>query len=688
VLAAASSAAAGDTAQPESTAKYAIEEMVVVGDTQSRTVTLTETVDITPDSAVLLKKAVGANVVSNGPITGMAQYRGMSRFRISSHIDGAMIGPGGPNWMDPPLSYAPAANLEAILVYRGISPVSAGQETIGGVIDATTWRGSFFSDDELHLSGRARAGSQSVNNATLLSGAAVVAKQSQLLKLSAMTEQAGDAEFANGEILPTEYDRQRYDLGYGLRFGDHELRLDYGRNETGNAGTAALPMDIEYIDSDLYRIGYRLDGDAYTLNARLYQSNVDHGMTNYHLRAAAMNPGMYRRNVTDVKNRGFAVKLSVKGWTLGVDGHDELHNSNVSNPNNPMFFVENFNAAERRVLGAFAEHEWQLESGLTLDIGVRYNHVSSDADTVNATPAVMGMAPAVALRDSFNSAERSQNDDNLDWVVRAYVPQGNNLMWYAGVARKSRAPAYQERYLWLPMQATAGLADGRTYTGNIELKSEIAHEIELGFDWWGERGKLAPRVFYRKVDDYIQGTPSINNAAIMFVNMMNMMNGTSNAAPLQFENVDATFYGLDVDWHYRFGERWSMDGVLNLIRGERDDINDDLYRISPANAVLTLNYQRAAWGLSLEGFFYDEQNRVSETNSELQSEGYALFNLKGYWQLTDQLKLGFGIDNLIDSEYEDHLAGVNRVRGNPDIDVGARLPGYGRNFFARVDFSW
>ena len=45
------------------------------------------------------------------------------------------------------------------------------------------------------------------------------------------------------------------------------------------------------------------------------------------------------------------------------------------------------------------------------------------------------------------------------------------------------------------------------------------------------------------------------------------------------------------------------------------------------------------------------------------------------------------MDNLADERYEDHLGGINRVRGNPDVAVGERLPGYGRNVFARLDWS-
>ena len=42
-------------------------------------------------------------------------------------------------------------------------------------------------------------------------------------------------------ITPTEYERQRYDLGYGFRTGNHTLQLDYGYNDTGDSGTRRCP---------------------------------------------------------------------------------------------------------------------------------------------------------------------------------------------------------------------------------------------------------------------------------------------------------------------------------------------------------------------------------------------------------------------------------------------------------------
>jgi len=662
-----------------------VEELVVVGEADRRIYELAETLNVTPDSAALLKRAVGANVVSNGPITGLAQYRGMSRMRISSRINGQFISPGGPNWMDPPLSYAPAAHLESLEVHRGITSVGAGMETIGGVVDANTWQGRFTDEGSL-LEGRIRAGAHSVNNASLLSGAFVASNERHRLKLSGLAEQADDAQFGGGDILPSEYERNRVDLGYGLKLGQHEFQLDYGRNETGDAGTAALPMDIEYIDSDLAGFGYRFAADSWRLDGHLWWSQIDHGMTNYHLRTPPGSGAGYRRNITDVENLGFSLVLEVDGWRFGVDGHDELHNSDIDNPNNPMFFVTNFNEAERRLLGIFAERNFRFADRWQLELGGRYNRIDSSAGEVNATPAMMGMPPAVALRDDFNNADRDISDDNVDLVAKLRFEASENLSYHLGAARKTRAPSYQERYLWLPLQATAGLADGRTYTGNLDLDSEVAVEVEAGLDF--ERGAfhLSPRLFYRDVADYIQGGESSNTAAIMFVQMMNMMNGTSAPNPLEFQNVDAEFYGLDLDWGWQLSERWSLAGVLNYVRGKTTD--DNAYRIPPLNGLVALNYEATRWGLGAESFFASRQDDVAAFNGEAETAGYGIFNLHGHWQVSPMIRLSAGVENLTDKEYSDHLAGINRVNGNPDIPVGERLPGFGRNFFARFDLSF
>jgi iron complex outermembrane recepter protein len=670
------------------------EELLVIGAQDRRLIDVADTIEITPDAAALLRKAPGANVNGNGPLSGIPQYRGMYGGRINVEVNGMTLSSGGPNWMDPPLHYAPAAQLQSLEVFRGIAPVSAGQETIGGVVNAKTWEGEFGSDGQFDFSGRIRVGGQSVNHGDVVSAAIVTANKNHRIKLSALTESSDDAQFEGGDIAPTEYQRDRFDVGYGFQTGAHSWQLDIGRNETGDSGTPALPMDIIYIDSDIARTQYRYTGNDWSLTAKLYYSEIKHGMSNYHLRQSPiqspMMGAMWRRNTASGDNLGFKLSSEFKdssgSWTLGVDSHNEIHNSDIDNPNAAMFFVTNFNEAEREVIGVFAERKQSFNDGWSAELGIRANRVTMDTDEVDATPAAMMMA-AQMLRDSFNNADRSLTDNNLDWVAKLYYQTNTHTTLYLGLAQKTRSPSYQERYLWLPLQATGGLADGRTYTGNIDLDPEVASEIEFGFDYQSTHLRLSPRVFYRDIEDYIQGTVSNNNSAVTFVTMMNRMNGTNNAAPLQFNNVDAKIHGFDMDWLYRLSNRWALSGLVNYVRGERDDIDDDLYRIAPANASLAVNYQSTLWSVTAETVLYAEQDKVSLTNSEKESAGYGLLNLRGYWQASDELRVGLGVENVLDKQYEDHLAGYSRA-ANPDIALGDHLPGFGRNFFARVDYNW
>lgn len=667
-----------------------LEELVVTGSHDTRTIDVNSALVISADAAQLLRHAPGANVNGNGPLTGIVQYRGMYGSRVATSMDGRQIAPAGPNWMDPPLSYAAAGQLESLELYRGIAPVSIAQESIGGAITVKTHRGSYTQSDEFTLSGQLLGNAQAVNSGTHLNAALYAANKNHRIKIAAMTETGDDAEFVDGDITPSEYDRQRYDVGYGYQNGRHSVQLDFSNSDTGETGTPALPMDIDFIEGDLYSLSYTFAlSEDLSIEAKIFGADLEHGMSNFHLRAAPPAP-MWRRNIANTDNSGLKLIATLQdgqgNWVFGIDNFQAQHDSDIDNPNNPMFFVTNFNSAERYVSGVFLERQHNFSDHWRGEFGLRYNRVEMDSGEVDGAPARM-MPPAQALRDAFNNADRNRSDNNADLVAKLWYTASESTNWYAGIAQKHRAPSFQERYLWLPLQATAGLADGFTYTGNIELNSEVSRQIEAGFDYSVDNLKISPRIYYHKVDDYIQGTPSGVAPALIFVRMMNANNGTNNPDPLQFNNVEAEIYGMDLDWAWQLNSQWSLSGIVNYVRGKRDDIDDNLYRIAPPNTSVSLNYASNHWRASAESVLYAKQDDVSETNAEQETAGYGTLNLKGSWEVTEALQLAAGVDNVFNKGYEDHIGGYNRA-GNSDIPRGERLPGYGRNLFVRASYSF
>lgn len=693
---------AGHTAAQE---RQRIEEITVVGVRDTHTVIVDDTLVATPDTAQLLRKMPGANVNKNGELTGIAQYRGMFGDRIQVSVDGAQINGAGPNAMDAPLHYAPVAILESLTINRGIVPVSKGQETIGGYVEANTYAGDFGTTANFEFSGRAYAGAQTVNSGDVLSGFFSVANDTHIFRGFVMQERADDLEFPDGNITPSEYERERFDLGYSFVTGAHEFSIDFARNNTKDAGTASLPMDILSIDSDLFRSRYTFSASEGVFTVELSASDNEHWMTNYHLRrppqtaASTADPMRFRRNWAVSENYGFALKYEQfadnGNWLYGIDGHFAEHRSIITNPNSTPFYISNFNDVNRDIIGAFVERQISLNARTGLETGIRVNHVSMDSVPVSANLNPMNMMMGMpvmmnnlagSLSTQFNNDNVAQTDTNVDAFVRLSYQTDGDATWYIGAARKTRSPSYQERYLWIPLEATGGLADGKTYIGNPNLNPEVAHEIELGLDLENSRYGIYPRIFYKRVSDYIQGTPSTNVTANNFAQMMaNMGMGMPN--PLQFTNVEARFYGLDIDSNYAVNDKITLRAILNIVRADRRDINDNLYRVSPDNVLVALDYRGNGWTGSIESVTYADQNRIAITNSELKTEGYSLVNVIARSSVADGIEVSFGAENLFDESYLDHLAAYNRAY-NPDIASRARMPGLGRNFYARVMWNF
>ena len=634
------------------------------------------------DSAVLLKSLPGANVNQNGPLTGVAQYRGYFGDRVNTQINGVHIEPACSNAMDTPLSYLPPATAQRIELQRGIAPVSSGIETIGSAIRAISLSSEFSAQQSFVSSGKVTTGYTGVNDGNLSSVFSALSNRNHRFHASANRERGNDYDYPHGTVSPTEYKRDSFGLGYGFHGqGGEEFDIDYHRDDTDNSGTPALPMDIVYADGAVLTAGYRAPlGNGTTMEARVDYQDSNHAMDNFSLRTPpTMGSPMLRRSDTDVISTGFQLKFATPLWRgfhqFGLEGDAATHNANITNPANASFLVRNFNDAERNLLSLFSEWQGDITEAWNLKMGGRVTRVETDADRVASSMSMMN-PNLMTLQNRFNSADRSQTDYNGDLAVELRHALNQTTDLIVGFGHKNRAPSYQERYLWLPLEATGGLADGNVYVGDIGLDPESANQLEIGFDWNAANSYLNPRIFYHRIDDYIQGTPA-TDAAVLAV----------NSTALQFSNVDAEMFGFDLGWGVAFNSQWRVDGVVSYTRGKRRDIGDELFRIAPLNSSLSVTHTHQNWEISLEEVAYSAQNKVSTTNREQKSAGYMLTNLRLNYQPKDTLTFGFGVENLFDKQYQSHLGGTNRVIGS-DLAVGEKIFGPGVNVYANVSLEW
>ncbi len=661
------------------------DEIVVVGRSVTTTTTRIEVErEMLVDSATVLRDVPGANVNSNGLITGIAQYRGMYGDRVSVAIDQLGMITGGPNAMDTPLSYMSPMITEELVVDRGIASVSSSPESIGGYISTKLARGA-FGDSEFGLTGQVGTRYSDNGDIGTSAGRLTVADKNHRLSLVAELDSANDVSTPVGDIRPSGLNRERYDLSYAFNSGDNDLLVFAGMLDTSDAGTAALPMDIRIIDTSMFglQFGTRFN-EALRLESRFAYNDVEHLMDNFSLRQAPM-PMMYRQNLAHGSGSQFHIAGIVDAGDselrVGIDGIMADHNAVITNPNMPMFEVSNFTDVQRDVFGVFGEWTRDFDSS-NVEFGLRYKQVKTDSGTVGA----MGMPAPMAtnagmLADTFNLADRSKHWNSVDAVLKYHHAVSDRTEWMVEVGSKTRAPSYQELYLWLPLEATAGLADGRSYIGDLDLEEERSNEIVVGVTSAINRFSLSPQIFFRKVDNYIQGVPSTSMLANMVSTMM------TGAPALQFANVDAEIWGADIAWKFNVDDKWSLDGIASYSRGKRTDINDNLYRLAPFNGSVGLTYASELWSIKPEIVFYAKQDNVSTYNAEQPSASYEVVNAAFEWHPLDSLRVEARIDNLLDETYQDHLAGRNRAMGS-DIPVGERLYSVGRMLSVGLLFSF
>jgi len=221
-------------------------------------------------------------------------------------------------------------------------------------------------------------GTRFSSNGDVSTSAARLTLANERHRLSALTEidSGSDIKTPEGEIRPSGLSRKRYDLSYAYDDTEKSFTVYAGKLDTVDTGTPALPMDIIFIDTELFGAQFALQIDPnFLLEGRFSYSDVDHEMDNYSLRRAPM-PAMYRvNNAIGSGSQFYLAGTAGQGDSkllFGVDGIAARHDSVITNPNNAMFRVNNFTDVERDLLGVFAEWTRDVDNG-QVEIGLRYN---------------------------------------------------------------------------------------------------------------------------------------------------------------------------------------------------------------------------------------------------------------------------------------------------------------------------
>lgn len=638
-----------------------------------------------PDGAAFIARQPGAAVVANGALSGQVQMRGLFGERILLRINGQRFATGGPNAMDPAMHYAPMMLIDRIEIARGISPVRDGPGLGGGV--NTILKHARFGDGS-SLSPQIDLTSQyrSVDDSVAMGGLVALASDSLRLGVIGSYETGDDIRFPGGRIDSTSFQRTVYGVQGGFRAGPGEFSLEYRRQDTGRSGNPPFAMDIVYFHTDFARAGFEGDlSDNLRLEVHANYTGVSHRMNNFESRPAP-TVAMTRQSDTyaDTMAADASLRFGSADRHIRIGADVELIDKGyrLYNPLSPAFFIHPLDRASSDRVGGFVE--WRSGFGaIESELGLRVDRHGASTGASRFGPGVP--AGPVNLANAFALADRNWSGTSIDASLRLWAEM-DAFTPRLTLAHKTRAPSLIERYSWLPTEASGGLADGNIYVGEVNLRIEKASIAELGVDWQGDTAYARPIIYYRRINDFIQGVPFDATPGILNTPVEIVSNGSGDPTPLRFANTDARIWGADIAFGAKIAGPLRIDGVASYVRAERTDITDNLYRMAPANGRLAVSWEESRWSISVEGQFIARQNHVSATNTEVPSAGYVLANISGYWLIRDGVRLDLGIENLFDTYYLDHLAGYNRITES-DVPLGSRLPGAGRSAFARIRWA-
>ena len=666
----------------------------------------------TSDSAQLLQDIPGVSLYGAGGISSLPVIHGLADDRISIQVDGMELMSACPNHMNSALSYIDPNQVAEVTVYTGITPVSAGGDSIGGSIQVKSPPPLFATADEGYVA-KGQAGTFYRSNGTAIGYNFGATAANTWLNLSYReTSSRSDNYRAGGTFKPAakgsetgriipgdEVASSAYngatnrEVGIALRRGGQTLQLNLSRQLVGFEGYPNQRMDMTANDNRLLNLRYQGRFEWGDLEGRVSYQDTRHKMD---MGADRYFYGTGMPMLTRAKTKGAALQGNMilsDSDTLRVGA--EFQNyilydwwPPVGGSMGPNDFW-NIDYGRRNRFDAYLEWETHWNPAWTSLLGLRSNTVWTDAAAVqgydNGLAGVWGNDAA-----AFNARAHDRTDYNWDLaLLQRYTPAATQT-YEAGYSRKTRTPSLYQRYPWAtnPMAALMNnfVGDGNGYVGNPDLKPETANTFSATGDWHDagrEQWEVKATGYYTYIQDYIdarrcdfgQCSPANVNASSGFV-------------LLQYVNQRAQLYGFDLSGRLQLvnsPDYGTVTGsaIVNYVRGENLTTGDDLYNIMPLNMKLAAEYRLK--GLTVTGEFLAvaDKKLVSHVRNEMQTGGYTLLNLRSSYEWRFA-RLDFGIENLLDRLYSLPLGGAYVGQGpsmtTNGIPWGTPVPGKGRSF--------
>lgn len=621
------------------------------------------------DSGELLRSMAGLDAVRRGPVGLDPVIRGLRETEVGVYLDGTRMFPAGPARMDSPMSHFDPATIQSMEVVKGPYALTWGAGNLSAIrvqthglqsIPAGLVQGRFTSGYDANFD--AFDGSLSMKGRQ---GAAAY-------RLFGAWREGNDYEAGDASTIPADFQSRevRGTFGYELT-PVSQLSVSVGYQNQ---------RDIDYpgrlLNADLF--------DTYTLSARWtmerdqglvraaevlgYYNAVDHEMDNAGKPTAEPMEGrmppfaldVHIGSHMDVTGGRVDVQLAPGGLNqlqVGADVYSALRDADrtIRRRDDGTLLFEDIAWPNARItdVGVFTRAEQIIGDGWQVVGTGRLDLVRADAGPVSDFFRENVTTDLTATEANLSGAATLSYTPSEHWTV--------SLGAGSAVRTADATERYSDRFPASKAQTSA------EFVGTPDLDPERSTQMDLWVEAGYPRWSVSVNTFARRMDNYITLEPTDLPKRLPL----------SPETVFRYVNGEATFYGGEVSAAYRLIPGLIVQGAASYLWGEDETLDEPVLGVSPVQGDLGFRYEPQESFFFVEGTvrLVDDQTRVASTRGETPTEGYTTVDLKGGVTLLQQVSLQFGINNVFDDTYVNHLNAKNPF-------TGQALPEPGRVVFA------
>ncbi len=605
------------------------------------------------DVADVFAETPGFGIIRKGVYGSDPVIRGFKREQLLIQVDGAgYLECACPNRMDPITTQIRPEDLHTIQVVSGPYSLRYGS-TLGGMLNLDLDRpqpGSI--SNGFHASSTLRYESNSHGQNYHLSLQNVTDDYG--IRLSGGLKHYENYQDGEGNEVPSEFSVYDYTvLGSMLPGSDIAVDVMFRQSFAQDIDYAGLPMDARKDNATFSQVTVRKNyprNNIQYFELTGYGSFVDHEMDNHErpnytmvdaIAATATNTwgGRFETLWTGLPSGvlflGADADYITKRGSRNRIVYINPCNGQVLDP--PAHFTDAvWQHSASLATGIFAEWQNRIFGQSMFSLSTRFDLFHADVD-----------APAIQFLDTYgDDLENTASAFSMSASLSHQLSERAFLQLSGGYG--SRFPSLTELYI---NHLTVG-QDVYEYFGTPDLNPEHNLQMDIALAMENDFFQTRISTYAAYLTDYISAQVDPDMPRLYLPCMEPLFTK-------RFVNIDeASKYGFEWNIVVQPSRNWEIQTSLAYIRAQDISRDEPLPEIPPFEGRWSIQYMPSfldhSW-VTIQGRHVAEQQRTSTVFGEQETDGYNVFSLIAGFNLTDNVEIVTGVQNLFDEQYREHL---------------------------------